>query len=153
MSSEEIKQYLAAIYPQAIFTEDSKEFVTAVIAKNDLLSVAKRLRDDAKTQMDFLFCQTAVDYTSHFEVVYHLSSTQYRHVLVLKVKLDDRATAELPSVYELWQAAEFYENEIYDLMGIRFTNHPELRRIFLGDDWKGFPLRKDYKDEVNVVTL
>lgn len=153
MSSEEIKQYLASVYPQAVFTDDSKEFVTAVIDKADLLTVAKRLKDDAKTQMDFLFCQTAVDFTTHLEVVYHLSSTNYRHNVVLKVKLEDRATPEVTSVYDLWQAAEYYENEIYDLMGIRFTNHPELRRIFLGDEWKGYPLRKDYKDEVNVVTL
>jgi len=61
--------------------------------------------------------------------------------------------AEIDSVISLWKAAELYECEIYDLFGIRFKGHPTLRRIFLGDDWTGFPLRKDYKDEVNVVKL
>jgi NADH:ubiquinone oxidoreductase subunit C len=60
---------------------------------------------------------------------------------------------EIPSVYGLWQSAELFENEIFDLFGIRFQNHPNLRRIFLGDEWKGFPLRKDYQDNVNVVPL
>jgi NADH:ubiquinone oxidoreductase subunit C len=69
------------------------------------------------------------------------------------VNLEDRNNPEIDSVVSLWKAAELYECEIYDLFGIRFSGHPTLRRIFLGDDWQGYPLRKDYKDEVNVVKI
>jgi NADH:ubiquinone oxidoreductase subunit C len=86
-------------------------------------------------------------------MIYNLTSTVFRHSLVIKVIIENRENAEIESVVSLWQAAELYECEIFDLFGIRFRNHPTLRRIFLGDDWKGFPLRKDYKDDVNVLTL
>jgi NADH:ubiquinone oxidoreductase subunit C len=73
--------------------------------------------------------------------------------MVLKVMMEDREHSEIDSVNSLWFAAELFEDEIYDMFGIRFTNHPNLRRIFLGDEWQGFPLRKDYQDDVNIITL
>ena len=73
--------------------------------------------------------------------------------MVLKVILDNRETPEIESVYSLWKAADLFEDEIFDLFGIRFLNHPNLRRIFLGNDWPGYPLRKDYKDEINMINL
>jgi NADH:ubiquinone oxidoreductase subunit C len=72
---------------------------------------------------------------------------------VLKVILTDRENPEIDSVLDLWKAAELFECEIYDLFGIRFRNHPTLRRIFLSEEWKGYPLRKDYIDENNMVLL
>lgn len=146
MTKEELKIYLAKTFPTATMGE-TFDFPLMIVSKEVLLDVAAKLKDSAETKMDSLFCQTAVDRIEHFEVVYHLTSTTYRHDMVLKVllpKAEDPALPEIPSVYSLWQAAELYENEIFDLFGIRFTNHPLLRRMILGEDWPGYPLRKGY---------
>ena len=87
-----------------------------------------------------------------FFVVYHLTSRQHKHTLVIKAKIEDRDHAVIDTVSDLWKTANFHEREIYDLFGVKFTNHPDLRRIFLDDDWVGHPLRKDYTDE-NMISL
>jgi NADH-quinone oxidoreductase subunit C len=86
-------------------------------------------------------------------MVYHLRSTKLDHYLVVKAKIADRKNPEIESVYKIWRTADFHELEAYDLIGIKFLNHPGLRRLFLQDDWVGFPLRKDYVDEVNMIKL
>lgn len=117
-----------------------------------LVEVCRFLRDDERYYFDFLSDIAAVDYhpEDYFEVVYHLASIPYQTQLTLKVKLSaDRSSdslPELPSVSEIWKTAEWHEREAYDLMGVFFTGHPDLRRILMPDDWEGFPLRKDYKD-------
>jgi NADH:ubiquinone oxidoreductase subunit C len=87
------------------------------------------------------------------EVVYHLESTTHKHQLELKVRTDDRVNGAVDTVSDIWRTAEFHEREAFDLVGIRFNNHPDLRRIFLEEGWLGHPLRKDYVDEVNIVEL
>jgi NADH-quinone oxidoreductase subunit C len=149
MRKEELKAYLELTFPTCKF-EDTVNFPVVVVEKDMLFALLLQLKEDPKTYFDFLFCQTAVDYTTRFEVIYHLTSTTFRHDLVVKIKLEDRENPELESVYPLWKAAELYENEIFDLFGIRFLNHPNLRRIMLGDEWPGYPLRKDYTD-VNIL--
>jgi NADH:ubiquinone oxidoreductase subunit C len=69
---------------------------------------------------------------------------------MVKVILTDKASPSIPTVSDIWKAAEFYEREIFDLFGIKFENHPDMRRIFLDDDWVGHPLRKDYKDSFTL---
>jgi len=145
MSKEELKAYLELTFPTCKF-ENSVDFPMLIVEKENFFTIVKQLKEEPATNFDFLFCQTAVDYTTHFEVVYHLTSTQYRHDLVVKVLLEDRENPVTESVYPLWKAAELFENEIFDLFGIRFLNHPNLRRIMLGADWPGYPLRKDYSD-------
>ena len=86
-------------------------------------------------------------------VVYHLESTKQGHTIVLKVKTEDRQNPVFDTVCDIWRTAEFHEREIFDLLGIRFNNHPDLRRLFLDENWVGYPLRKDYQDEVNIVEL
>ena len=152
MTKDELKIQLATIFPNHTIDE-TVDFVVMWLSADELPIIAKQIKEDETLQFDFLFCQTAVDKLTHFEVIYHLTSTEYRHCLTLKVKLENRAQASIESVVSLWQAAELYENEIFDLFGIHFTNHPNLRRLFLGDDWPGFPLRKDYKDAINIVSL
>ena len=115
--------------------------------------MAPHLKNDPALRLDFLFCLTGVDWKTHLSVVYHLRSTELGHTLVVKVKLEDREHPELLSVWNLWRTAEFHEREAYDLFGIRFVGHPDLRRLFMTDDWKGWPLRKDYVDEVNMIKL
>lgn len=146
MNKEELTTFINKNFPQ-FETEGGGEFLVMRVDADNLLAVATQLKESLDTQFNFLTCETAVDWLTHFEVMYHLSSTVFDHDLVLKVKLEDREQATVPSVYSLWKAADLFENEIYDLFGIRFSNHPHLRRIFMTDEWKGYPLRKDYKDE------
>ena len=152
MEKTELKLYLEQNFSQCKL-EESFDFPVLIVDKSELFSIAQKLNTNPDTQFNFLFCETAVDKKTHFEVVYHLTSSVFHHNLVVKVILEDRVNPEVESVYPLWMAADLYENEIFDLFGIRFKNHPNLRRIMLGDEWPGFPLRKDYKDDVNIVTL
>ena len=82
--------------------------------------------------------------------MYHLESTKYGHQIVLKTSTENRENPELDSVVDLFKGAELNENEIFDLFGIVFRGHPNLRRMFMPEDWNGFPLRKDYVDEINA---
>jgi NADH-quinone oxidoreductase subunit C len=152
MNPENLKERILSLAPESEF-EENKQFLTAIIPAGKLHAVAQKLKDDNDTSLDYLFCLTGVDMTKYLMVVYHLSSTQHKHSLVLKVKSDNRENPVIDSVCDIWRTAEFLEREVYDLLGIRFNNHPDLRRIFLDENWKGYPLRKDYKDEVNIVEL
>jgi|SRR5690606_39188532 len=111
------------------------------------------LRDHEETYFDFLSCLSAVDdgvSAGTFTVVYHLASLPYQRQLTLKVVLpNDRQPDHLPSVPSVsavWRTADWHEREAFDLMGIYFEGHPDLRRILLPEDWEGYPLRKDYQE-------
>jgi NADH-quinone oxidoreductase subunit C len=135
-----------------------------VVEPGDLLAVCRFLRDDPRLRFLLLNCISGVDYLEpdvkkapkagfepHLEVVYHFQSFAHRHRFVLKVILPrwkDNKVGELPevpSVTSLWRTADWHEREVYDLSGVWFTGHPDLRRILLSEDWQGFPLRKDYE--------
>jgi len=128
----------------------SKQYPEFILPAEKLHEVAKSLKENPQTKMDYLFCQTAVDRKDGFHVVYHLTSSVYHHSVVLRVVLPDKVSPTLPTVGDIWPAAEYYEREVFDLFGIRFENHPDLRRLFLEDDWVGYPLRKDYKDSFTL---
>ena len=85
-------------------------------------------------------------------MVYHLSSTRYRHNIVVKSKLD-RNQPVIETVCNIWKTAEFLEREVYELFGVQFLNHPDLRKLILTDDFEGYPLRKDFEDPVNMIKL
>ena len=93
---------------------------------------------------NFLNPISAVDYIDHFEVVYHLTSMNKRHTAIVKTRLNGRDDLSLPSVYHIWRGADFQEREIWDLMGISFSGHPNMKRIMLWEGFEGHPLRKDY---------
>jgi NADH-quinone oxidoreductase subunit C len=126
-------------------TTDKKEFLdTLIIEKNDLVNVCKALKENEKLKFDFLMCLSGVDYKEYFEVVYHLYSMEYGYKITLKVKINHQ-NPEVDSVSFIWKTANWHEREAYDLLGIKFNNHPDLRRILLPSDWSdGYPLRKDY---------
>ncbi|WP_140936922.1 NADH-quinone oxidoreductase subunit C [Sphingobacterium lumbrici] len=117
-----------------------------------LVDICDWLRDNPIYYFDFLSNITAVDYhpEAKFAVVYHLTSIPYQKQLTLKVFIaNDRMAAnlpEIPSVSAVWKTADWHEREAFDLMGVYFSGHPDLRRILLPDDWEGYPLRKDYED-------
>lgn len=126
---------------------------TIILPKDILVDVCRYLRDDSKYYFDFLSNITAVDYfpENRFAVVYNLASLPFQRQLTLRVELtmenrDKNNLPEVPSVSNVWRTADWHEREAFDLMGIFFSGHPDLRRILLPDDWQGFPLRKDYED-------
>ncbi len=110
----------------------------------DLVRVCTALRDDSELRMQYLANLTAVDYVTHFETVYHVQSLIQNHLVVLKVRIEDRVEPEVPSLVPVWYGAHLQEREVYDLFGIRFNGHPDLRRIFLWEGFAGYPLRKDF---------
>jgi len=109
------------------------------------------LKEDKDLAFDYLICVTGVDHADHLQMVYHLESTHHKHMLVVKVKTTDRQNPVVETVSDIWPTAEFHEREAFDLLGITFSNHPDLRRLFLDENW-GFPLRKDYKDDIHIVS-
>ncbi|MCX7911664.1 MAG: NADH-quinone oxidoreductase subunit C [Dehalococcoidales bacterium] len=107
-------------------------------------AVVQYLREGEGLEFDYLNFITAVDYYQYFEVVYHLTSLKHNHAIFLKTRCYDRENPSVPSVVGIFQGADFQEREIYDLFGIKFEGHPDLRRIFLWEGFPGHPLRKDF---------
>ncbi len=114
------------------------------VAPDSLVDVCRRLKEEPEFAMDFLSSITAVDYMDSFEVVYHLTSLTHNHSLVLKTTLRGRDDVEAPSLTGVWQAADLQEREVWDLMGVRFTGHPNLKRVLTWEGFPGHPLRKDH---------
>ena len=106
--------------------------------------VAGFMHKDGDLDMEYLNSISAIDYIGHFELVYHLTSLTHNHSLVLKTTLPGRDDVEAPSVIEVWQAADLQEREVWDLMGVRFTGHPNLKRVLTWEGFPGHPLRKDH---------
>jgi NADH-quinone oxidoreductase subunit C len=151
MNNEELKERLGTLLPSPAF-EEGTEWATVLVDPVAWEGLASKLRRGGGLDLDYLFCVTAVDWRTHLGIVYHLTSTIHRHTLVVKVKLD-REHPVIRTVSDIWRTAEFHEREAFDLFGIEFTGHPDLRRLFMTDDWKGWPLRKDYEDPVNMIKL
>ena len=106
--------------------------------------VAVFLRDDSSLDFQFLNSISAIDFIEYFDVVYHLTSFRQQHTGVVKARVFGRDDLSLPSVYQVWRGADFQEREVWDLMGIRFDGHPNMKRIMLWEGFDGHPLRKDY---------
>ena len=109
-----------------------------------IAAVGAFLRDAEGLKFESLMCLSGVDYPEHLTVVYHLCSMAHRHRIVLKVDVE-REEAHVPTVEHVWRVANWHERETYDMFGIVFDGHSDLRRILCPDDWEGFPLRKDYE--------
>ncbi|MDP6043853.1 MAG: NADH-quinone oxidoreductase subunit C [Dehalococcoidales bacterium] len=142
LSGKEIARQLTEKFPESII-ESGQDYL--VVKNESLLAVAAFLKDTPELNFDYLNFITAVDYYHYFEVVYRLSSLEHNHSLVLKTHCADRENPALPSVTGLWQGADFQEREIYDLMGINFEGHPNMKRIFLWEGFAGHPMRKDFR--------
>ncbi len=141
LSAYEVAKQIRGHFPDMIIeTSDTSMMVNS----ESLLAVAAFLRDTPGLDFNYLANITAVDYFDYLELIYQLTSIERNHSLVLKTRCRGRDNPSLPSVVSLWQGADFQEREIYDLMGIRFEGHPNLKRIVLWQGFEGHPLRKDY---------
>jgi NADH-quinone oxidoreductase subunit C len=141
LSSREIAGQLSAKFP-GVIEEAGRD---SVLVKSDsLLPVAAHLKTGEGLKFDYLNYIAGVDYYSYFEVVYQLTSLEFNRSVIIKTRCYTRDNPTLPSVIGLWQGADFQEREIYDLLGISFTGHPNMKRIFLWDGFQGHPLRKDF---------
>jgi len=151
MTNEELKIKLTELIPSVVF-EEGAEWITAFVDASNWKTIAQQLRSNEDFKFDYLFCLTCIDWKTHLTMVYHLTSTIYRHSLIIKAKLD-RNDPEIETVSDTWRTAEFHEREAYDLFGVKFLHHPDLRRLLLTDDFNGYPLRKDFEDPVNMIKL
>ncbi len=144
MTIEELREHLCATYPDLcpLFSIEFGDG-SLIVPKERLHSAAKDLKD---LGFDRLGMVTAVDFGDEFELVYRLQSREMHAGMFLKCRVL-RSAPVIESVCDLWPAAGWQEREVYDLFGIVFEGHPDLRRILLPDDWVGHPLRKDYEDE------
>ena len=115
-----------------------------LLKSGSLLDAAAFLKDTPDLKFDYFNYVTAVDYYQYFEVVYQLTSLEHNRSVVFRTRVYDRDKPVVPSVTGLWQGADFQEREVYDLMGIRFEGHPNMKRIVLWEGFAGHPLRKDW---------
>ncbi|WP_242345921.1 NADH-quinone oxidoreductase subunit C [Anaeromyxobacter terrae] len=147
-STHEIHERLLAKFGDAVGPlSEPKIDPFAVVKRERIVEICEFLKTEPGLEFDFLEDLTAIDWPKRnvIEVVYHLLSYTHRHTLVLKVELD-RASPSIPTVEGVWKTANWFEREVYDLFGVTFTGHPDLRRIMLPDDWIGHPLLKDYQE-------
>lgn len=148
-----MKDKILQIVPEAVI--EDKTPLTVTVPVTAFHELAYRLRTDDDLLFDYLVCMTGMDWGETLGVVYHLSSTRYGYQIVLKIETSDRENPELPSVSDIWATANLNEREVLDFYGIHFINHPDMRHLFLRNDWVGYPFRKDYNEdpEINPVRL
>jgi len=139
LSGSDIAKKIGEKFPDAVTSSD--ETAVSVQSKH-LLEVARFLKENLN--LDFLNHITAVDYRDYFEIVYLLTSLKDNHSIVLKTRCDEGDAPSIPSVISLWRGADLQEREIYDLMGISFDGHPNMKRIVLWEGFQGHPLRKSF---------
>jgi len=141
LSGKEIAKQIEKQFPGSVAESTADSLL---LKAESLLEIAAYLKSTRGLDFDYLTAITAVDFLDYFEVDYLLTSLKHNHSLVIKTRCYGRENPSLPSVVSLWRGADFQEREIYDLFGISFEGHPNLKRIFLWDGFQGHPLRKDY---------
>ena len=141
LAAPEVVKQIEARFPGAV--SGATDTAITVDGKS-LLDVMTYLKTTAGLDFDYMTTITAIDYYQYFEVVYNLVSMEHNHSLTVKTRAYGRDNPRLPSVVSLWRSADHQEREIYDLMGITFDGHPNMKRIVLWPEFKGHPQRKDY---------
>jgi NADH-quinone oxidoreductase subunit C len=135
---------LRAAFPDVTFRQVDPGVPSYVVPTNQVAEIARFLKTTPGLDFTYLASVTAIDYLDRFDIVYQLRSFSTGRDFIFRVEID-RDGESVPSVTPVWRAADFQEREIYDLMGIEFTNHPNLKRILLYDEFDGHPLRKDWR--------
>jgi NADH-quinone oxidoreductase subunit C len=148
MEREALLKAVSAKFPaaEAVVTDPPTQLPEVKVTLEQFRPLMEWLHN-GELKLDFPMSMTAVDWLEEKKItcVYHLFSMDLRHKLVVKCDLD-RENPSIPTVGDLWRGCEWFEREVFDLFGVKFEDHPDLRRIMLTDDWVGYPLRKDYKD-------
>lgn len=141
LSGSSLGQRLSQLSPDPVEAADAD---AVWVAPHRISDVAQFAKSDPGLDFQFLNSISAVDFVEYFQLTYHLTSLNLEHTGILKTRLYGREDLQLPSVYPVWRGADFQEREIWDLMGIRFEGHPNLKRIMLWEGFDGHPLRKDF---------
>jgi NADH-quinone oxidoreductase subunit C len=141
LNGEEISRNLSTAFPESVVAADKDMLI---VADKFLYQVAEFLKNNGDFDFNYLANLTSADYLDYFEVVYHLVSLNLNHCLTLKTRCYEREKPTLDSVVSLWRTADLQEREVYDLMGITFTGHPNMKRLLLWEGFQGHPLRRDY---------
>ena len=141
LSGNEVAATLEQVFPGSVI--ESKDD-TVVVKSESLLEVISFLNKEPEYDFDYLSGITAVDYIDYFDVVYHLVSMTKNQSMVVKTRCHERENPAVPSICDIYRGANTQEREVYDLMGITFTGHPDLKRLLLWDGFQGHPLRKDF---------
>lgn len=141
LNPEDLATRITASVPGAVISFDTQ---SVIVTDTSLYKVAEFLKKTQGLDFDYLNDLTAVDYIEYFDVVYHLSSLEHNHSAVIKARCMGRDNLSVPSVVSLWRSADFMEREVFDLLGITFTGHPNMKRLFLWEGFEGHPLRRDY---------
>ncbi len=150
--SEDIAKPSEIVNPSLLeFSEEESQFLNILVQPEQLHALMTQLKSNQETNFDYLYCLSGVDWGAELGIVYHLESTTHRHRIVVKVKTADRENPTFDTVSNIWKTADFHEREVFDFFGVKFNNHPNLKYLFLTEDWEGYPLRKDYVDEINMV--
>ena len=132
---------LTAKLPEAVEGHDEN---AVWVRSSQIAAVATLMRDDPSLDFQFLNSISAVDFIEYFALVYHLTSLRQQHSAIIKARIYGREALTAPSVYQVWRGADFQEREIWDLMGLYFEGHPNMKRIMLWEGFEGHPLRKDF---------
>ena len=153
MTNTELQSVISSWISDLSFQSEGKQYFTITVPKEKLRELMIKLKNEDATSFDYLFSLTAVDrIPNNFEVVYHMESTKFRHIICVITHTEDREhNISVDTISDVFPTANFHEREAYDLMGIIFNGHPDMRRLFMQDNWVGHPLRKDYTDETNLI--
>ena len=152
MANEIVQQKITELSPTVAF-EEGGQWLTLLVESANWHVLATQLRQQEDLCFDYLFCLTCIDWKSHLTMVYHLDSTNYRHNIVVKVKLE-KTNPVIETVSDIWKTANFHEREVYEMFGVNFLHHPDLRLLILPDGWEGKnPMLKDFEDPINMIKL
>ena len=152
MTTEELKIRITELLPAAVF-EEGGEWLNVYVEPGEWKNMAMMLRNDPSVEFDYLFCVTCIDWKTHLTMVYHLTSTKFRHNIVIKSKLNF-SNPVIETVSDIWWTANFHEREVYEMFGVNFLHHPDLRLLILPDGWEGKkPMLKGFDDPVNMIRL
>jgi NADH-quinone oxidoreductase subunit C len=143
LTREEILNFLSERHPAAGLAIDERNEEALIVMAEHLLEVARTLRDEPALRFDYNMVITAADWIERIDVISYFMSYEHLHIVALKVQLPMDAL-EVDSLTSLWASANWFEREVWDLFGVRFKGHPDLRRILMPADWEGHPLRKSY---------
>lgn len=151
LSRDDLHKRLQASFPNVEIRIDETNAEALIVPAASLVEIARTLKEDPALDFDYNMVVTAADWIERVDVIYYLMSYQHQHILALKVPCpNDRLRC--PSLASLWASADWFEREVFDLFGVVFDGHPDLRRIMMPQDWEGHPLRKNYQHP-NLVPL